>query len=97
MKYVYGVEANFKNNKSVAFANSVCAKIINKLFRLVNKHFEFPTFITLYNRENLIEKYAAQNFCIPDTKEVLKKEYPFLGRSIFWENFHNMNGFTVVI
>jgi len=90
LKYVYGVEANFKNNKSAAFANSVCVEIFNKLFRLVNKHFEFPPFITVYNRENLIEKYAAQNFCIPDTKEVLKKEYPFPGRSIFLENFHNL-------
>lgn len=86
----FGIIADFKNNKSCALANRYCANIFNNLAKLLNKNFTLPPFIILYNQNHIIDKKAAQNFCIPDTKEVLDNDDSFPGRSIFFANFHNL-------
>lgn len=33
---------------------------------------------------------SANNFCIPDTKSILKNDYPYLGRSLFFSNIETL-------
>lgn len=86
----YGIEANFLSNKSCALANKYCLKIFEVMFK--NKVFviAFPPAITIYNKNNVINENSSSNFCIPDTKEVLIDDNPFPGRSIFFQNFNNL-------
>ena len=86
----YGIEADFNGNKAGALSNKLCAGIFEKLAEKLNQVFTFPPAIKIYNRKNLTDKTSASNFCIPDTKEVLNNDYPFPGRSIFFENFQNL-------
>ncbi len=59
-------------------------KFFEELFSKLKLYFTFPPAIIQYQRENLVNSNSALNFCIPDTKEVLLNDYPFLGRSIFF-------------
>ena len=87
----YGIEASFIQNKSAALANKFCADIFEKLGKLICLKFVLPPCITVFERKDLVDKNSALNFCIPDTKEVLKNDYPFFGRSVFFQNFKNLN------
>lgn len=87
----YGVEANFIQNKSVALANKFCVKIFEKLAEIYKQKVILPPCITVFDRNCLIDKKSASNFCIPDTKEVIKGEYPYPGRSIFFQNFKDLS------
>ena len=85
----FNIEASFKDNKSAAFANSTCIKLLSNIAEKIKLKFFSPPAIYIYNRENIINKNDANNFCIQDTKEVLKNDYPFPGRSIFFKDFEN--------
>ena len=39
----------------------------------------------------LIDKKSAFDFCIPDTKEVINGEYPYPGRSVFFQNIKGLS------
>ena len=80
----YGTEASFSNNKSAALANKLCSKIFEQL------QLSIPPAISIYKKENLIDNSSADNFCIPDTKKVLKNDFPFIGGSIFFKDFKNL-------
>lgn len=82
----YNLEAQFNLNKTSAFTNKLCAKIFKDLSQKLGLQFVFPPAIIQYQKENLVDSNSALNFCIPDTKEVLSNDYPFLGRSIFFGN-----------
>lgn len=82
----FGIETNFLENKTLAYANTLCAQIFQKLSKKINFNFLFPPFIRIYNKTSLIEKNSASNFCIPDSKAILIDDSPFPGRSIFFEN-----------
>lgn len=86
----YNVEAAFGQSKSAALANQFCADIFSKLAKVFKNNCAFPPCIKLYNRKNLVDASSAENFCIPDTKEVLTNDYPFPGRSIFFQDFKNL-------
>ncbi len=87
----YGTEAQFQLNKTSAFVNSLCAKIFEELSKKLKLQLTFPPAIVQYQREGLTDINSALNFCIPDTKEVLSNDYPFLGRSIFFGNNLNLH------
>lgn len=87
----YGTEACFAENKSAALANRICADIFVKLATGLKKILTFPPAIIIYDRKNLTDNNSTSNFCIPDTKEVLNNDYPFLGRSVFFEQFKNLS------
>lgn len=86
----YGIESRFLNNKTSAIANKYCITIFEELSKKLKFNYFFPPAITQYKKEELINKISAINFCIPDTKEVLLKDYPFVGRSIFFGNNLNL-------
>ncbi len=86
----YGIEANFSENKSAALANKLCINIFEELAKKLNKFFNAPPVVKIYNRNDLVDKTSATNFCIPDTKQVLNSDYPFPGRSIFFEMFQKL-------
>lgn len=86
----YNIEASFDQSKSAALANQFCADIFTKLAKVLKNNCAFPPCIKLYKRKNLIDASSAENFCIPDTKEVLTNDYPFPGRSIFFQDFKNL-------
>lgn len=86
----YAVEACFLDNKSFALANKLCLQIFQTLATNFNLNLELPPVIYLYNKEQLNDTNLSANFCIPDTKEVLKDEYPFPGRSIFFKKFEDL-------
>ena len=56
----FGIETNFSGNKTMAYANTLCAQIFQKLSKKMNFNFLFPPFIRIYNKTSLIEK----KFCI---------------------------------
>lgn len=85
----YGVETNFLNNKSAALANKLCADIFEKLAEKSSFKFSFPPAIFMYQKRNVLFRDTG-NFCIPDSREVLRNEYPFAGRSIFFKEFKNL-------
>lgn len=87
----YGIEACFMQNKSPALASVLCLEIFEKLAKLFKRKFVLPPCITIFERNSLIDTNSANNFCIPDTKEVLKSEYPYPGRSIFFQKFKNLS------
>ena len=87
---VYGVETHFCGNKSAAFANNICLKIVEKLSENLNLNIFLPPVICIYNADCIIDKNSAPNFCISDTCNVLKNDYPFPGRSVFFKNFNNL-------
>lgn len=87
----YCVEAKFLNNKSGALANMLCLDIFHTLSKKFKINLSPPPAIFLYNNNALLEPDASANFCIPDTKMVLKDEYPFAGRSIFFRDFKDLN------
>lgn len=87
----YGVEAQFLNNKSSALANKLCMNIFQDLSKNLSHCYSLPPAITTYNASALIDEKSPVNFCVPDTKKVLKHDYPFPGRSIFFRNFHNLD------
>lgn len=86
----YGIEANFLENKSAALANKLCMDIFKELAVKFNLTIAPPPAIFIYEPQNIVDNTSPANFCIPDTKEVLKNEDPFAGRSIFFENFDNL-------
>ncbi len=86
----FGIETNFSGNKTMAYANTLCAQIFQKLSKKMNFNFLFPPFIRIYNKTSLIEKNSASNFCIHDSKAILIDDNPFPGRSIFFENIINL-------
>lgn len=88
--YRYGIESKFLNNKSVALANKYCLSIFCKLSQKLNIKLAFPPSIFVYNKHQLIDKSSTENFCTQETSLVLKNEYPFLGRSIFFRNCNNL-------
>lgn len=87
----YGVEVNFIQNKSVALANKFCVKILEKLAEIYRQRVILPPCITVFDRNCLIDKKSASNFCIPDTKEVINGEYPYPGRSVFFQNIKGLS------
>jgi len=87
----YGIEVSFMNNKSAALATKLCLDIFEELAKKINKKLFLPPAVFFYNKEDIINPLSATNFCIPDTCEVLKNEYPFPGRSIFFRNFKNLS------
>lgn len=87
----YGVEANFIQNKAVALANKFCVQIFEKLADILKQELILPPCITAFDRICLIDKKSASNFCIPDTKEVIKGEYPYPGRSVFFQRIKNLS------
>ena len=86
----YNVEASFNKNKSAALANQICANIFEKFAKILNIDIALPPCIKIYNAKNLVDKTSVENFCIPDTKEVLNNDYPYPGRSIFFQDFINL-------
>ncbi len=80
----YGIETRFNTNKSGALANSLCVKIFEKLFKHFNSQMVLPPTIYMYKKNEIIDTNNAPNFCISDTKNVLKNDYPFPGRAIFF-------------
>lgn len=86
----YGIESNFLGNKSGALVNRLCLKIFAELSNKLNLNLNLPPAIFLYNKNQILNLNAPANFCIPDTKEILKNEYPFSGKSIFFRNFKNL-------
>ena len=78
------------NNKSATLANTCCLSIILKLAEKFNKIIALPPAIFVYDKNNIIDKSMADNFCIADTQEILSNEYPFAGRSVFFKDFHNL-------
>ena len=86
----FGIEANFLDNPSAALANKLCLNIFNDLATKSNLALTLPPTIFLYNKNQLINNEPATNFCISDTREVLKNEYPFPGRTLFFGNFKNL-------
>ena len=86
----YNVEASFNQNKSAALANKFCADIFTKLADVTKNSYTFPPCIKLYDKKYLTDISLAENFCIPDTKEVLTNDYPFPGRSIFFKEFKKL-------
>lgn len=84
------IETNFLNNKGAVLANKFCMKIINDFVKIIGGDFIFPPAIFLYKKHHLIDTSETGNFCIPDTKEVLKNDSPFAGRSIFFNDFTNL-------
>lgn len=88
---LYGIEANFKKSRTNTLANVFCLDIFEKLSKKIKLDFTVPPAIFSYNREELLNAENADNFCIADTQSVLKKEYPFLGRSIFFNNVGNLD------
>ena len=86
----YGIEAFFNNNKSAACANEFCLNIFYNLAKRLNLCFSVPPVINIYKKKNLINADNADNFCLPDTMNVLKNDYPFPGRSLFFKEFKNL-------
>lgn len=86
----YGVETNFLNNKSAALANKLCADIFEKLSEKSSFSYSLPPAIFIYKKGDRITPSFSDNFCIPDSREVLRGEYPFAGRSIFFKDFENL-------
>ena len=86
----YGIETNFLENPSAALANKLCLDIFNDIATKFNMTLTVPPTIYLYDKKQLINNEPAINFCISDTREVLKNEYPFPGRTIFFGNFKNL-------
>lgn len=86
----YGIETNFLNNSSAAFANIMCLKIFKTLLSKLRSNIILPPAIFTYEKSQLIEPDCAENFCIPDTCNILKNDYPFPGRSIFFQNFERL-------
>lgn len=86
----YGVEVEFLNNKSATLANCYCLKILLELATKFNTMISLPPAVFLYKENNLIDNSMSDNFCISDTQDVLKNEYPFAGRSIFFKDFYNL-------
>ncbi len=86
----FGIESKFLENKSGALANQLCLEIFADLSNKLNLNLTVPPAIFLYDKNQLLDFSSSANFCIPDTKEVLKNEYPFSGRSIFFRNFKNL-------
>lgn len=87
----YNIEASFNRSKSAALANQLCVDIFRKLANVFKNNFcTFPPCIKLYYRKDLINMSSAENFCIPDTKEVILNDYPYPGRSIFFQYFNNL-------
>lgn len=86
----YNIETSFGQNKSAALANKFCADIFARLGNVFKSNCAFPPCIKLYDRKDLVDISSAENFCIPDTKEVLSNDYPFPGRSVFFQSFKNL-------
>ncbi len=86
----YCIETRFYENKSAALANQLCLKIFELLSKKLNINIALPPVIFLYAKNEIIDTQSAANFCIPDTINVLKNEYPFPGRSIFFRNFSSL-------
>lgn len=84
-----GVYADFAKSKSVALINKFCREILEKFCGYFSKELAIPPMISVYKPELAI-KGENGNFCIPDTREVLKGEYPFIGRSIFFRDKGNL-------
>lgn len=93
----YGTEADFKSNKTVAYANKSCCNLFSELLHKLNKNILFPPCIKVYEKKELIEKDCANNFCIPDTKSVLNDDYPFPGRSIFFYNYKSLEDIDNIV
>lgn len=85
-----GIEAQFLNNSSASFANNMCLNIFKDLFKRFKLNLSLPPAVFIYQRNNIVNKSYADNFCIPETQDVLIDEYPFSGRSVFFKNFHNL-------
>lgn len=86
----FGIETRFLNNSSAALANQLCLNIFSDIATKLNITLTVPPTIYLYNKNQLINNEQATNFCISDTREILKNEYPFPGRAIFFGNFKNL-------
>ncbi len=86
----FGIEAHFSNSKPGALANTLCLNIFKNLFKTLKINLSLPPVLTIYTRNILIDRNNAPNFCIPDTREILKDDYPFPGRSIFFEKFESL-------
>lgn len=87
----FGVETRFSGNNSIALANELCLDIFDKLYNKLKIDLYLPPTIFSYKNSEIIDANSASNFCISDTKEVLKNEYPFPGRSIFFKEFPNLS------
>lgn len=87
----YFVESCFFDNKSFALANQSCLDIFQRLSAQFKVYLKLPPSIYLYNSNQLLCEDVSANFCIPDTRDVLKNEYPFPGRSIFFRAFKNLD------
>ena len=89
-RYNNYIETSLLGNKSYALANKLCLQIFKTMADKFNLCLEPPPAIYLYRNNQLLDTNSSANFCIPDTKEVLKNEYPFLGRSVFFKEFENL-------
>lgn len=87
---LYNIDADFNNNKSMALANKYCADIFRTLLKKTDMDFRYPPNIKVYRQEQLLNKNSAENFCISDTKSVLKNDYPYPGRSIFFSEYPSL-------
>lgn len=86
----FGINADFKENKSIALANRLCAEIFNNIAQKFNMKINFPPFITVYERKVINKDADYVNFCLTDTKSVIKGDNPFPGRSIFFKNYKSL-------
>lgn len=86
----YGIDVYFEHNKSAAYANKICLNILHTLKDKLKLNFVLPPSIYVYQKNNLVDANLPHNFCISDTMEILKNNYPFPGRSIFFQNFKNL-------
>ena len=82
----YGTEADFGKNRSIAFMNNLCCDIFENIQKKEGIKLNYPPFIIAYNRKNISDLNFADNFCIPDTEEVLTNDYPYPARSIFFND-----------
>lgn len=85
----YGIETDFDKNKTISYANMICLEIFDSIKKRFNINYNMPPAIFAYQSRYLIEKNSV-NFCIPDTTNVLSNDYPFLGRSIFFNECKNL-------
>ena len=80
----YGVDANFGENKICTFGFASVINIIEECcekFKL--SFFALPPKIRAFKRIDLKDTKLPNNFCITDTRCVLRQEPPFELRSIF--------------
>lgn len=86
------VDTNFKDCQSIAFT----ADKVFQIFDNLSRKLKINTFqisiprIQIYQKKNLIFDFQGYGFCIPETQQILKKEFPFETGSIFFEKENSL-------